>query len=85
MGCTYPDACNFNADASMDDGSCDYTCWGCTDASADNFDENATSDDGSCSFCENGQNSCAGDLDNDSIVGTADLLLFLSVFGFPCN
>ena len=31
MGCTDEAACNFNPNASMDDGSCIYDCFGCTD------------------------------------------------------
>jgi len=47
-GCTDPDACNYDATASNDDGSCDYSCQGCTDATACNYDPDATEDDGSC-------------------------------------
>ena len=50
-GCTYPTACNFNSDAVLDDGSCDFTsCAGCTDSDALNFDPLATLDDGSCAY-----------------------------------
>ena len=50
-GCTYPNACNFNSDAIVDDGSCDFlTCAGCTDSEALNFDPTATVDDGSCEY-----------------------------------
>jgi len=50
-GCTDATACNFNPDATLNDGSCDFdSCAGCTDPSAVNFDPNATIDDGSCSF-----------------------------------
>jgi hypothetical protein len=65
--------------ATIDDGSCDYTCYGCTDTAACNYDMNATIDDGSCEYtsCHN----CPGDLSGDNIVNTVDLLLFLSNFG----
>ena len=43
-------ACNYDPAATIDDGSCDYTCLGCTDATAINFDSTATVDDGSCCF-----------------------------------
>ena len=55
-GCTDSTACNYNADATSDDGSCEFTsCAGCTDATACNYDETATIDDGSCE-----SDSCAG-------------------------
>ena len=45
-GCTDPISCNFDPAATVDDGSCDYTCLGCTDPSANNYDSTATMDDG---------------------------------------
>ena len=51
LGCTDPNACNFQAGASYDDGSCSYFCEsGCTDSEAQNFNPNAIVDDGSCSY-----------------------------------
>ena len=47
-GCTDNTACNYDANALEDDGSCDFSCYGCTDANACNFDPDATIDDGSC-------------------------------------
>lgn len=50
-GCTNDGACNFNPDATSEDGSCEFeTCAGCTDISACNYDADATIDDGSCCF-----------------------------------
>jgi hypothetical protein len=49
LGCTYPDACNYNPDATQDDGSCQFIN-GCTDPNACNFQENACIDNGSCIF-----------------------------------
>jgi hypothetical protein len=85
LGCTYADACNFNEVATQDDGTCNYNCYGCTEENAANYNPAAIIDDGSCVSCTTNDVTCAGDLDNDNIVGTADLLIFLSVFGFPCN
>lgn len=48
-GCTDIGACNYDASATADDGSCEYTsCAGCTDGAACNYDPTATIDDGSC-------------------------------------
>jgi len=46
-GCTEEGACNYNMDATGDDGSCEYdSCAGCTDSTACNYDMDATIDDG---------------------------------------
>ena len=49
IGCTDPDASNYNPDAVLDDGSC--AIFGCTITTACNYDENATAFDGSCYYC----------------------------------
>jgi plastocyanin len=61
-GCTDETACNYNPDATIDDGSClqddlcgvcggdDSSCSGCTEAGASNYDADATIDDGSCCY-----------------------------------
>jgi hypothetical protein len=50
-GCTDIAACNFDPEASEDDGSCEFnSCIGCTDATAFNFNTQATVDDGSCIY-----------------------------------
>ena len=41
-GCTDPSANNYDAGATMDDGSCDYSYQGCTDPTATNYDPNAS-------------------------------------------
>lgn len=45
-GCTSETACNYNPQATQDNGSCTYP--GCTQASACNYDSQAGCDDGSC-------------------------------------
>lgn len=50
LGCTDSSACNFNPNASMDDGSCDYDCVGCTDSEACNYNVSATQDSGDCVY-----------------------------------
>ena len=57
-GCTDPAADNYNNEATIDDGSCDYPeppdVPGCTDEVAENFDPEATIDDGSCQYVQQG-------------------------------
>ncbi|NQX92070.1 MAG: hypothetical protein HRT74_08115, partial [Flavobacteriales bacterium] len=56
LGCTDATACNFDAAALTDDGSCEFTtCAGCTDSNATNFDPSATIDDGTCVTCAAGE------------------------------
>ena len=51
-GCTDPTACNYNSNATNDDGSCEYaSCYGCTDPNSPSYDSNATTAcDGSLPF-----------------------------------
>ena len=67
-GCTNSTANNFNADATNDDGSCDYDqdddgvldsdeIAGCTDQYANNYNSEATDDDGSCEYDSTGENT----------------------------
>ena len=66
FGCTNPDACNFDPEATGDDGTCDFDCLGCTDPDACNYDATATQDNGSCQVnddcgvCGGDNTSCAG-------------------------
>ena len=56
VGCTDPNACNFNPDATIEDYTCTYP--GCTDETALNYNYWAGCDDGSCVFptdCEDGE------------------------------
>lgn len=48
-GCTDPSACNYNSEATCDDGSCNL-CFGCTNPSALNYDAWAWFDDGTCIY-----------------------------------
>ena len=52
-GCTDDGACNYNAEATFDNSSCDYSCVGCQDATANNYDADATiACDDCCVYCE---------------------------------
>lgn len=61
-GCKDAEAVNFNPDASVSDGSCQYS--GCTDPEACNFDATAEVDDGSCtSVCPGCTDAIAANFD----------------------
>ena len=52
-GCTNPLALNYNAEATLDDGSCQFDSsivFGCTDSLAINYNAEATNDDSSCEY-----------------------------------
>ncbi|MGB1019030.1 MAG: S8 family serine peptidase [Chitinophagales bacterium] len=54
VGCTDVTAFNYNAQANVEDGSCEAIVLGCLDNTALNFNENANTDDGSCIAVVNG-------------------------------
>ena len=79
LGCTDSAACNYDAEANTDDGSCDFTsCSGCMDATACNYDATSTIDDGSCEYtsCD-----CPEDVNGDGVISVADILVLLGEFG----
>ena len=50
-GCMDPTATNYNSEATLDNGDCNYAnISGCTDSSAINYLEVATTNDGSCQY-----------------------------------
>ncbi|MDG2426645.1 MAG: hypothetical protein P8M07_08690 [Flavobacteriales bacterium] len=84
-GCTYSFACNFDASANLDDGTCELaSCAGCTYPDADNYDPSALLDNGSCTGFS-GTNSCPTDIDGDGSTTVSDLLTVLALFGEACN
>jgi chitinase len=78
-GCTNPDADNYNAAATVDNGSCIVP--GCMYPQAENYNPVATYDDLSCAFSGS---TCASDLNDDGFVNITDLLIFISDFGSVC-
>jgi hypothetical protein len=70
FGCTDATACNYDSEATTDDGTCEFgSCAGCTDSEACNYDANATTDDGSCTVNDD-CGVCGGD--NSSCTGCTD-------------
>ena len=49
-GCADDTACNYDQNAEVNDGSCEYSCLGCTDSSAENYIPSATIDNGACNI-----------------------------------
>lgn len=74
LGCTDDLANNFYADATDNDGSCNYDVLGCTVNSACNYNSEANINDGSCNYAAtyyNCNGDCINDIDGD---GTCDQL-----------
>ena len=72
-GCTNPMSSNYNAIATVDDGSCDLS-YMCGEGTV--YDE-------VLGICVT--NECGGDFNGDGQIGTADLLDFLVVYGSSCE
>ena len=77
FGCTDATACNYDPEATTDDGTCEFgSCAGCTDPEACNYDANATTDDGSCAVnddcgvCGGDSSSCTGCTDETAATTT---------------
>ena len=83
FGCTYSYAANFNPFATMDDGSCVIAA--CTDPEACNYLSFATVDDGSCTYGQQPTGGCQFDSNDDGLIGSSDLLDFLTAFGIECE
>ena len=99
-GCMDSEACNFNPEANVDDGSCIPS--GCTDSQACNFNPEAECEGEACNYtCCPGPGCCSvghywdwdlekcfdivpSDTDFDGCVSMTDLLDLLTVFG-TCN
>jgi len=97
-GCMDPVACNYSEFALVDNGSCDFSCCpgpGCC-SSPNVWDPATQMCVNTAASCGEGtvwdeslqqclpEDMCFADLDNDGVVGMADLLDLLTQFGFEC-
>lgn len=66
-GCTIEGACNYDPEADIYDGSCEFeSCLGCTDSEACNYDETALYDDATCIYYVDCNGICGGDWIEDA-------------------
>jgi hypothetical protein len=79
-GCTYASAINFSPTATVDDGSCLFEDCDLVSEFLTGYDAGYA--DG---LADGGFNNCPGDLDGDLLITTMDLLVFLTLFGLPCD
>lgn len=79
VGCTFPAASNYNANATQENGSCVFH--GCTDPAANNYNPLANTDNESCDYSV----VCLTDVDQNGVTNTSDLLDLLAAFGLPCS
>ena len=82
-GCTDAEFADFNPHAEGDEECMIIAIAGCTYVDAENYSSTATVEDGTCEFQLG--SACPADINNDGIVGTQDLLEFLSAFGMNCE
>ena len=83
-GCMVPEACNYNAAATLA-ATCNFTsCAGCTYEEAVNYDASAAYDDGSCTNFQI-PDTCPADVNEDGIIGILDVLEILGNYGQPCE
>ena len=68
LGCTDPDATNYNPDATINDGSCVPEILGCIDPIAINFDSDANTDDESCEYIEGCTDNTAFNYNPEAII-----------------
>lgn len=81
FGCTDTEACNYDDQAGIDNGTCEYGCFGCTLEAACNYNADATEDDGSCLFndqcgvCGGDDSTCSGCTNPDACNYSPDATL----------
>ena len=75
-GCAIPGACNFDPEADINDGSCEFTsCLGCTDETACNYEPEALYLDLSCIYYVDCNGVCGGDWIYDECGNCYDYLV----------
>jgi uncharacterized protein (TIGR02145 family) len=96
IGCTYPQACNYNPESNFDDGSCDYCFCGEGTQWVDSLQACMVTEAALMQACGEGTywddlaqacltiETCQEDLDGDGVIGVNDLLELLSSFGTEC-
>ncbi len=77
-GCTYANACNYEPNATADDGSCSFDCFDVPNACGP-----GTEWDPMMGWCVS-STDCPYDFDNSGYVTIADLLIFLLNISLPC-
>mgnify|MGYP000648375958 CR=1 FL=1 len=82
-GCTDPEASNYNANATEDDGNCIYR--GCTDEEADNYLATANEDDGTCTYFTKYEGSYSGEFTCEGVfaglLNSADMEITMNADG----
>jgi hypothetical protein len=76
-GCPAPDACNYNADATVDNGSCLYEDCSGECAGSAQYDE--------CGICNGDGTSClgSGDLNGDGVSNVIDIVILVNLIIEP--
>jgi hypothetical protein len=81
LGCTDPEAPNYDPDASIDDGSClSEPVFGCTDMNACNYNADATEDDGNCL-----ENDCAGECGGIATTDICGVCNGVNIYPYECE
>jgi hypothetical protein len=78
FGCTYPEACNYDENAEVDDGSCDFSCV------LSDYCGEGTEWNSSLLMCLPISCSCLGDLNGNQLRDIHDLIGLLTVLGLDC-
>jgi len=80
-------ASNYEPTATDEDGTCIHICTGiagCAYPEAENYDPLADCDNGMCIFDCNTEDNCIFDQDGNGMIGSFDLIYFLTLLGLPC-
>ncbi|MDA0303310.1 MAG: CRTAC1 family protein [Bacteroidetes bacterium] len=79
-GCTYADACNYEPEALLDDGSCFFDCY----INNSSCGPGTIWDEATSMCIALGFDDCPTDINSDGVTNIADLLWFLTDLSFPC-